>query len=248
MEAKTVCLEEVQKELYELMVIVHDFCERNEIDYSLIGGSLLGAIRHQGFIPWDDDFDIMLSRENFEKFRRCFDNNPPEKCIVERDQWVYRVRRTHRTKGYIPSIDLFILDKAPESSVKNMIQNTALKILQGMLRNNEKGGNYSFIYRVLIVGSSILGKYLNKEKLFERYDQISQWGRNEDSGKTAIYNDRFKLIGLRYDDSLIGNYVYHRFEESEFKIVERYEDYLTLQFGDYMKLPPEKDRVPQHIF
>ena len=130
----------VQRELYDLMLILHEYLEKHNIDYSLTGGSLLGAIRHQGFIPWDDDLDIMLSRENFEKFAECFAKDPSDQFIFERDQWVYRARKTHKTEGFVPSIDFFIIDKAPEGKLKVKLQVWRLKILQGMLRNNEKEG------------------------------------------------------------------------------------------------------------
>lgn len=248
MEKSESSLKNVQNELYELMKIVHNFCEQNEIDYSLIGGSLLGAIRHNGFIPWDDDLDIIVTRENFEKFCECIVKNPPENCVFERDQWVYRIRRTHKTQGYVPSVDIFILDKAPKSKLKNSLQTILLKVIQGLLRNNEKENNYSRLYRFLIRITDFLGRFANKEKLFKRYDRISQWGRKEDSEKLAIYDDRFKLIKLRYDKSLADSYSLHQFNDSEFEILDNYDHYLTLQFGNYMELPPEADRVPEHIF
>ena len=238
----------VQRELYDLMLILHEYLEKHNIDYSLTGGSLLGAIRHQGFIPWDDDLDIMLSRENFEKFAECFAKDPSDQFIFERDQWVYRARKTHKTEGFVPSIDFFIIDKAPEGKLKVKLQVWRLKILQGMLRNNEKEGNYSFLYRILIGVSSLLGKLRSKDKMFRTYDRISQWGRNGSGTEYGIFNDRFRLLGLRYGEWIVKGYTKHAFETTEFEIIEGYDGYLTKQFGDYMQLPPEQDRVPQHMF
>ncbi len=241
-------LKEIQSDLYDLMLTVHEFCVAHGIEYSLTGGSLLGAIRHNGFIPWDDDLDIMMTRGNYEKFKKCYEKEGLRDCIFERDQWVYRVRKSHRVKGYVPSIDFFVIDRAPVNPIVSKIQVFLLMGLQGMLRTNEKEGKYSFIYRVLIAITEFIGKFISKDRLFNWYDRISQWGRKKKGREIAIFDDRFKLIGLRYDASLVKKYINHTFEQTEFRIIERYDDYLTTQFGDYMQLPPKEDRVPQHIF
>ena len=62
-------LEQLHKDFTEILVVLDKFCKDNDIEYSLAFGSLIGAIRHNGFIPWDDDLDIMMTRENYEKFR-----------------------------------------------------------------------------------------------------------------------------------------------------------------------------------
>ena len=62
----------IQKNLLTIMDICHDICKNNNIKYSLIGGSMLGAVRHQGFIPWDDDIDIIMNFKDFLKFKKIF--------------------------------------------------------------------------------------------------------------------------------------------------------------------------------
>lgn len=66
-------LEEIQKELLDIMKIFHNFCEEKGIRYFLFGGSCLGAVRHKGFIPWDDDLDVCVDRRNYNKLAACFD-------------------------------------------------------------------------------------------------------------------------------------------------------------------------------
>lgn len=247
MSGKSYGLEQYHAQLKEIMVFIHDFCVKNDIKYSLTGGSLLGAIRHQGFIPWDDDFDIMLDRENYEKLIACMKAQPTEGFILEPDQWVYRVRKQHKVKGFVPSIDLFVLDKTPESKFKNKLQVLYLRVLQGMLRDNEKKGDFSLFYRLCILGTSFLGLFFKKEKLFARYDKVSRMGNAGAGEELSIFNDRFHLLSLRYSRDLMADVELHDFEDTQFYIISRYDEYLSLQFGDYMTPPPEEQRIPQHI-
>lgn len=240
-------LDDIHAALMDIMQIIHGFCIEHDIKYSLTGGSLLGAVRHNGFIPWDDDADLMFDRKNYEKFLKEFSQNGPEGVILERDQWVYRVRKEHRIKGYVPSVDLFVLDRVPKNKLIHKFQILRLKILQGMLRNNEKRGSYSPFYQLCIWITGIMGAAFCKEKLFRTYDRISQIGNKDASGQTALFNDQFRLITLKYSDRLLSDYRYHSFEDKEFLITENYEEFLTTQYGDYMKLPPIGERIPQHM-
>ena len=70
-ESDTFGIQKLQDKILEIMVYVDEFCRRNEIVYYLMGGSALGAIRHGGFIPWDDDLDIFMDYENYHKFIEC---------------------------------------------------------------------------------------------------------------------------------------------------------------------------------
>jgi len=123
----------LQQDLLDIMKFLHGFCIEHDIKYSLTGGSLLGAIRHGGFIPWDDDFDIMLDRANYEKLLSCMTSYEGSDFILEPDQWVYRIRKQHKVgTGFVPCIDLFVIDRVPENTFVNKLQVLRLKILQGM--------------------------------------------------------------------------------------------------------------------
>lgn len=240
-------LAEIQGQLLEIMKFIHELCVKNDIQYSLTGGSLLGAIRGGGFIPWDDDFDIMMDRENHEKFLAVMRAYEGDDFLLEADQWVYRVRKESRVYDYVASIDLFVLDRVPESSLANKLQVLSLRVIQGMLRDNRKMGDFSLFYRLCIWGTSVLGKLFNKDKLLVKYDKISRKGNSGNGKQLSIFNDRFKLLSIKYDESLMESYELHDFEDTQFMITAKYHDYLTLQFGDYMQLPPEEDRKPMHI-
>ena len=130
----------------ELLIIVNDInqiCRNNDIQYSLISGSLLGAVREKGFIPWDDDFDIVFSRSEFDKFKKYIKENKNYYYINTNDSWVPRIK-------YLPEhpkskqglfVDLFILDSITSNIFLQKSKILILRTLQGMLKNikSEKG-------------------------------------------------------------------------------------------------------------
>lgn len=86
--------EQIQDELLDLMKIFHNFCEKEGIQYFLYGGSCLGAVRHKGFIPWDDDLDICVDRINYNKLIKSF-----QKCDelkMYKTIWIYRIQKKKR--------------------------------------------------------------------------------------------------------------------------------------------------------
>ena len=75
-------LKKLQSELLEILVDIKTVCDKHQIDYMLCGGTMLGAIRHKGFIPWDDDVDIMMLRNEYNKFKAVFDEELSEKYVL----------------------------------------------------------------------------------------------------------------------------------------------------------------------
>lgn len=240
-------LNELHSELLDIMSFIHDFCDEQGIKYSLTGGSLLGAIRHNGFIPWDDDFDIMFDRPNYDRFIDLMKCKSQNMFFLERDQWVYRIRKEHKLKSYVPSIDLFVLDKIPANSLVYTGQKLMLRIMQGMLRENTTRRKYSLFYSFCIKFTELLGKIADPNSLFSNYDKLSRVGNLSDSNYLAIFNDKFKLIGLKYNLTLMESYSLHKFENKHFYVIDHYDEYLTRQFGNYMDFPPEEERVPIHL-
>lgn len=107
-----------QQILLKMMKDVHRFLVDNEIEYSLCGGSLLGAVRENGFIPWDDDLDIMMDMQNFNKFLSvCNTSDKIKGYVVSRMLWTYRIQREEDYDGSLTgaTLDIFVIDKVPKS-------------------------------------------------------------------------------------------------------------------------------------
>lgn len=233
-------LTNVHNELLSMMKDVHKFCVAEGIEYSLAGGSLLGAVRHKGFIPWDDDMDIVMSRENYEKFRAAFPKFDGYR--IEREIWVPRIRRGD---GRF-SIDVFIFDNVPKNSFKRKYKVFRLKLLQGMMKKKPDLKKYGFGGKILILGSRFLGLFFTDDFKYRRYCKISASGNNAPSDYVCAYNDLYKLLTVNYPKSATEHVVLMPFEDTEFYCMTGYDDYLTLQYGDYMTPPPESERVPMH--
>lgn len=121
---------ELQKELLKLLTEIDGICRKNGIEYYLAAGTALGAVRHHGFLPWDDDADIYMTKENWEKFYRLKDTLPDDRALVSLDEDFscgFTVNRyvdisTTRLYRYLtvnpqPAgmiVDIFVLDPLPD--------------------------------------------------------------------------------------------------------------------------------------
>ena len=233
-------LTEVHNELLSMMKDVHRFMEREGISYSLAGGSLLGAVRHKGFIPWDDDMDIVMSRSDYEKFLAAFDKL--DGYVLKRDLWVPRIKRS----GGKLSIDVFILDNVPSNGLKRKFKVFRLKMLQGMMKKKLQLSKYGFVGKILILGSRFIGLFFTDKFKYKRYQKISQIGNNKASDYVCAYNDLYRLLTVNYPKSAMDKVELMPFEDTSFYCVKGFDEYLKLQYGDYMVPPPENERVPMH--
>lgn len=239
-----------QKELFVMMKEIDAFCQKHSISYSLAGGSLLGAIRHNGFIPWDDDIDLMVDRKNLSKFLDAFyefsDETP---YFLNRYLWVYRIQEVNDTSAGLlrPTIDVFVLDHCPDSGLKRKYKTFAIKMLQGMMKVEPDYTDKSLFMKVCIFITHVLGKMFSEEHLFKTYDSVSQIGDDRISKYITAYDYPFGYLNRKYDSDILDSIEYHQFEGASFPIISKYHHYLTEHYGDYMTLPEESGRVSEHM-
>lgn len=239
----------VQNELLAMMKDIHAFFESKGIRYALCSGSALGAVRHNGFIPWDDDMDILVDRENYQRILEVF--GECDGYVLRRDLWIYRIQKKGREKKegerYLPTVDIFVLDNAPDGKWARKWQLLRLKMLQGMMKKDVDYQKFSFAYKACLFCTHLLGKLFTYNYKFKRYEKISRKANKKDTKYTACFNDLFKYISLRYEKDLLQSLVLHPFEDTQFYIPEKYDMYLTTIYGDYMTPPKESERVARHL-
>jgi len=233
--------------LLEMMKELHSLFLENGIKYSISGGTALGAVRHGGFIPWDDDIDIICNRENYNKLVHLLNQN--KKYGIVQYTWVPRIvnRESEEKKIYI---DLFIVDNVPDSNFAWKIKVLTLKTLQGMMKRKEDidYSRYGLGEKLLVFGTYVLGKMfsLNLKKII--YTRVSEWGNNSATEFINEYNSLYKYLPHKYPVYMIEDYIVTPFENAEFLLMKGYDEYLTIHYGsDYMTPPPALQRIPQHM-
>lgn len=247
-------LKEMKRVSYEILCEIDDYCKENDITYYLSGGSCLGAVRHHGFIPWDDDVDIMLPREHYERFVEGFDKakegkykvgslptdelwQRPGARVWDLNTKLVQTKFSEREMGVF--VDVFPIDGLPASKVGRDWYFAKVKVLNALRNISARRGFYSHEkYKII---KQILGFFfghLNTRKLALRLDRLAKRYRFEDSeyvaASMAIHYGRKEIIRKE----LMDKAVYLEFEGRMFPVPVGYDTYLTNLYGDYMT-PPE---------
>ena len=242
-------IRDIQDYILQILKDIDSFCRKYHIRYSVSYGTLIGAVRHGGFIPWDDDADLMFDRKNYERFMRIAKKKfPPEYAIVG-DTWVRRITRADnpRQDQEEKCVDLFTVDNVPDNKLVASVKHFLLKLLQGMLKNRIDYSQYSGKDKVLVFGTHLLGYLLPVRLKQELYRRVSMWGDAKKTERVNIYNSLFREISeFSYTNDMMKHMINVRFEDTVLMAIKDYDQFLTECYGDYMKLPPEKDRKPMH--
>lgn len=261
--------EEIKITELNILKYVTDFCEKKNINYILSDGSLIGAVRHNGFIPWDDDIDISMLREDYDKFivlwnaeehkdyeLLCSENNNLNLLfskVVDSTTIAYEGKNKTKTTGLW--IDIFPLDYVPIK--QKYIKKHYLKMRK--------------LYRALLSNyytSLKTGKKLLISKSLNLFRFIKNWNIYYLYPLKKIINTHRKNAKKITNGSNVTNYVaivreppqriygfpktcctefiYHIFENCEFRIPKNYDALLQSFYGDYMKLPPKEAQVNAH--
>lgn len=243
-------IRKIQLYLLDVLTFIDKFCRDNGIQYSINGGTLLGAIRHKGFIPWDDDADIMFDRKNYTKFIKIAREAFPDEYVIIGNTWVKRVTKKNNPDIAMEQgcVDLFVMDAIPENYYVEKKKNLRLKMLQGMLKKKIDYSQYSFKNKLLLGVTHLMGLPFSDLYLQKKYEEVSQWGNNEYYSKINIYNSVFRQIGVfSYSSNLMDTYVDVEFEGMYLMAIADYDQYLKMAYGNYMELPPKSQRKPAHI-
>jgi len=260
---KILSINEIQSMLLDLMKKVHTFLEENGIAYYMLGGSTLGAIRHGGFIPWDDDIDIGMLRDDYEKFLKVCHNFDSEYAIVNfknAKNCDFALTRIYINNTMIDDksvaktkldkrlyFDIFPLDIVPESEEeRRAFEKKIIKKKKSLgymyARNYENSSAEMFIKNMIAAFYAPFRGHILKscDKLMTKYQNI-------DSSYVCSLCSQYSFKKQVMPKVYYGTPVLHKFEDSEFYIPEQTHKYLSTLFGeDYMEIPPEDKRRKGH--
>ena len=254
--------DEIRGLCLDIMEDVHQFCVKNHIRYSLGCGSLIGAVRHKGFIPWDDDIDILMPRPDYERFCSKYQSDKGYECMCYQkgDYWSAYARVCETKKTYVHSpypmsnkklgvwIDVLPIDGAEDDEVT--FSNHAKEALDRFnrlqrVRSFQKIRNSSFFIRMgYYIASFVTRLDVNNET--EKYIKCCMRIPFGTTKFAAIYTTPLLGAPRHHLYEAFKDYILVPFEDKSFYIIKGYDHYLTNIYGNYMKLPPESKRVPVH--
>lgn len=255
---------EIKEEGIRILKSVHDFCTENKIRYSLFYGTLLGAIRHNGYIPWDDDIDIVMPREDYERFitkfgdsefgvMTCYNNKYyylPYAKVYSKDTLKKENIKTNKKYSIGFNIDIFPLDlfstkegfDAAKQKERKLLKRLNISIFPQKIRS----------FKELLVGiiSVLFWTFRKYNKYSKKIDSFFlNYDRKNDEKNFYVGNGTYEYKAeLIFSNKLFDNLIYHKFENCEFLITSDYDSALRQVYGDYMSLPSKEEQVTHHSF
>lgn len=258
--SKNINIEELKSLQLQILDDIHTFCIKHKLRYFLAYGTLIGALRHQGYIPWDDDIDIMMPRPDYDKFIElynqkdspfrivCLENNndydlPFGKVHDSRTLMVESMYNSKPTYGVY--IDLFPLDGY--SDAKTVLKAQRLRnILNVKKAKLGKGRGFIkdcaiFFAKIMLIGTSVRKILLKMNKLArkEKYETADRVGYI-----TCLGRGESNIFPKKY----FSNTILSAFEGREYCIPSNSHEILTSIYGDYMQVPNEEERISTHTF
>lgn len=246
----------------DILEIIGKFCQKHQIKYSLYAGTLLGAVRHGGFIPWDDDVDVFMERNEYNRFLELWEKeNVQGYCLqgtnkpnysglshskIRKDGTILASFEEMKADGHHGIwVDIFPFDKVPtdKKKRKKFLFKAKLRMVYTRGVPFTKGGFLlKLISKILLIPSR--KRQLKIRNKLER--QIIDGYKDLTSGYEYMSLASAENFKTFYPAEVIEKISAISFENKSYSAVEDYDKMLSIQYGDYTKLPPEEQRICKH--
>ena len=254
---------DIQAKELNMLLVFKEFCDAHNLRFYLCGGGLIGAIRHKGFIPWDDDLDIFMPRPDYEKLAQLWPLYGDKRytyCRTTRDKIYHDAGASIRDEEttfinrhsvnedicHGLALEIMPIDGCPKGPVKRFFQlmwAMTFALFNAQRLPDNKGKLYRMlagcIYKVISKPSWRYHIWHFAEKQMSQYDF-------ETSDEVTELIGSLKGMKLRHPRQDFDHVIYKEFEGYQIPVMAGYERYLRLIWGDYMQLPPVEQRVAKH--
>ncbi len=258
--------------LTEMMMDVLDTCKENGIDIFLMGGSALGAVRNEGFIPWDDDIDLGMTRESYNKFIPIFEKHLSDRYILNAPNYsknaLSRFPKILKKDSYMDTgltddpdlckifVDIFITDPIPENRIIRKLKGILCNCLEfigsqvamaehlneHVKRRYLSGGRVSFLIRY---ATGRLFSFRNSPFWYDLIDKAVQYKKN--SPLLGLPTGSRHYFGEIFPKKVFLPVSYGKFEGHKVPLVHDPDAYLKNLYGDYMQIPPLEKRQKHFV-
>lgn len=270
MTRQELTIRETQNISLEILHTISEICEAQNLRYCLIYGTLIGAVRHHGYIPWDDDVDIMMPRPDYDRlltYLKAHIEEYPHLRVFNREEcpeYPYMITRISDDRYVIETdneqsygmgvfIDIYPYDglgKTKEESVRYGLKGDRLSSLcyQATRQRFAIENTTSTIRKILKFPAYLYAKARGKEYFQDKLEQlagIKEYDTSEYVGCVIWLSWGEKDIFPRqwFDETMLMP-----FEQYQFRVPKKYDEVLRHEYGDYMQLPPEEDRIGHHFY
>lgn len=264
-------LDKLHEKLLEITKEVIEICDKEKIKYYMIGGTFLGAVRHNGFIPWDDDIDLAMIRRDYERFLKIIEEKLPDNLkllhyknnksiqnhflkIIDKDNYVIEEVGENKFVENNMFIDIFPLDSIPDNKLQRIIFEmiTKLKLFKVRLAklNDKKDFESNNKVKKFLFN---INKFFGFSRLLNQYNVIVEF----DKYICKYSNMTTKSISNVLGGNGIFKETFNREEFIEDKIYDfdglklngskNYDLILRKMYGNYLELPPVEKRVCKHL-
>ena len=257
-------LKKLQQKELESLVYFDKFCKEYELKYFLLGGCVIGAIRHNGFIPWDDDIDVMMPRRDYERMLRLWKTYESNErflmlktdgdtftgncfaTLVDTSATMVKENQKDIDVPHGIVTDVFPLDGCPDGKFKRYLQYYHA-MMYSLYMTEVVPTNHGKLIR--FVGSVLLKLVPSRKrrtKIWKKHERkMTRYSFNTHEKCTELCAGPHYMLN-EYPQRAFADVIYHNFEGMQFPIPQGYDTYLKMAFGNYMELPPEDKQVPHH--
>jgi len=257
-------LKKLQRTQMMILKDVAEICKKNNLRYYMIGGTLLGAVRHKGFIPWDDDMDIVMFRKEYNKLFEIIKTNYSEKYFVQRfesdsnyTRYIMKIRLngTKHVEAGVSDvemhqgiyIDIFPVDYLKNAGIITHIRGGMVRVLFAYKNIRHRHNHYTGIKRIIAEPMYLLTKIIPEKFVNRLFEIVYECDNNKNCKFVTNFASRYKWKKQMFPIEYYNKGIPLTFEDTTFIAPKKYKRILKRLYGNYMALPPEEKRIAHDI-